>query len=181
MWADALTKFGNAAGAVVVFVAVLLLIFFAAGRASGRVSKPLAVTIFLGPALLLLAVGLVVPAIRTITLSFYNDDSSKFLGGSNYTWAFTSSGEQQILLNTLLWIIVAPVVTTVLGLVLALLVDRLKHQGLYKAFLFMPMAISFVGASIIWKFVYNYRDPSQPQIGLLSQICLWLGFRNPPN
>ena len=181
MWADALTKFGNAAGAVVVFVAVLLLIFFAAGRASGRVSKPLAVTIFLGPALLLLAVGLVVPAIRTITLSFYNDDSSKFLGGSNYTWAFTSSGEQQILLNTLLWIIVAPVVTTVLGLVLALLVDRLKHQGLYKAFIFMPMAISFVGASIIWKFVYNYRDPSQPQIGLLSQICLWLGFRNPPN
>ena len=181
MWADALTKFGNAAGAVVVFVAVLLLIFFAAGRASGRVSKPLAVTIFLGPALLLLAVGLVVPAIRTITLSFYNDDSSKFLGGSNYSWAFTSSGEQQILLNTLLWIIVAPVVTTVLGLVLALLVDRLKHQGLYKAFIFMPMAISFVGASIIWKFVYNYRDPSQPQIGLLSQICLWLGLRNPPN
>jgi alpha-glucoside transport system permease protein len=181
MWADALTKFGNAAGAVVVFVAVLLLIFFAAGRASGRVSKPLAVTIFLGPALLLLAVGLVVPAIRTITLSFYNDDSTKFLGGSNYSWAFTSSGEQQILLNTLLWIIVAPVVTTVLGLVLALLVDRLKHQGLYKAFIFMPMAISFVGASIIWKFVYNYRDPSQPQIGLLSQICLWLGLRNPPN
>ncbi|MEY9837646.1 carbohydrate ABC transporter permease [Streptomyces sp. 846.5] len=181
MWADALTKFGNAAGAVVVFVAVLLLIFFAAGRASGRVSKPLAVTIFLGPALLLLAVGLVVPAIRTITLSFYNDDSTKFLGGSNYSWAFTSSGEQQILLNTLLWIIVAPVVTTVLGLVLALLVDRLKHQGLYKAFIFMPMAISFVGASIIWKFVYNYRDPSQPQIGLLSQICLWLGWHNPPN
>ncbi|WP_042408878.1 carbohydrate ABC transporter permease [Streptacidiphilus carbonis] len=181
MWADALTKFGNAAGAVVVFVAVLLLIFFAAGRATGRVSKPLAVTIFLGPALLLLAVGLIVPAIRTITLSFYNDDSSKFLGGSNYTWVFTSSGEQQILLNTLLWIIVAPVVTTVLGLVLALLVDRLKHQGLYKAFIFMPMAISFVGASIIWKFVYNYRDPSQPQIGLLSQICLWLGWHNPPN
>ncbi|MFC1407463.1 MULTISPECIES: carbohydrate ABC transporter permease [Streptacidiphilus] len=181
MWADALTKFGNAAGAVVVFVAVLLLIFFAAGRASGRVSKPLAVTIFLGPALLLLAVGLVVPAIRTITLSFYNDDSTKFLGGNNYTWAFTSSGEQQILLNTLLWIIVAPVVTTVLGLVLALLVDRLRHQGLYKAFIFMPMAISFVGASIIWKFVYNYRDPSQPQIGLLSQICLWLGWHNPPN
>ncbi|MHA6760354.1 carbohydrate ABC transporter permease [Streptacidiphilus sp. PAMC 29251] len=181
MWADALTKFGNAAGAILVFLAVLILIFFVAGRASGRIAKPLAAVVFLGPALLLLAVGLVIPAIRTIYLSLYNDGATKFLGVDNYTWAFTSSDEQQVLLNTLLWIIVAPVVTTVLGLVLALLVDRLKRQALYKSLIFLPMAISFVGASIIWKFVYNYRDPSQPQIGLLSQIWLWLGGSNPPN
>ncbi|MEZ0094335.1 carbohydrate ABC transporter permease [Streptacidiphilus sp. EB129] len=181
MWADTLTKFGNAAGAVVVFVAVLLIIFYAAGRASGRLSKPLAVGILLGPALLLLLVGLVIPAVRTVYLSFYNDDSTRLLGGKNYTWAFTTSDIQQVLLNTLLWIVVAPVAATALGLVLALLVDRLKRQALYKALIFMPMAISFVGASIIWKFVYNYRDPSQPQIGLLSQICIWLGWRSPPN
>ncbi|MEY9965740.1 alpha-glucoside transport system permease protein [Streptacidiphilus sp. MAP12-16] len=181
MWADALTKFGNAAGAIVVFVAVLLLIFFAAGRATGRISKPLAVGIFLGPAVLLLLIGLVVPAVRTIYLSFFNDDSSHFLGGKNYGWAFTASDIHQVLLNTLLWIVVAPVAATALGLVLALLVDRLKRQALYKSLIFMPMAISFVGASIIWKFVYNYRESSQPQIGLLSQICIWLGWRNPPN
>ncbi|MFC1413331.1 carbohydrate ABC transporter permease [Streptacidiphilus sp. N1-12] len=181
MWADALTKFGNAAGAILVFVAVLVLVFFAAGRASGRIAKPLASVIFLGPALVLLAVGLVIPAIRTIYLSFFNDGATKFLGVDNYTWAFTTSSEQQVLLNTLLWIIVAPVVTTVLGLALALLVDRLKRQALYKSLIFLPMAISFVGASIIWKFVYNYRDPSQPQIGLLSQIWLWLGGSHPPN
>lgn len=181
MWADALTKFGNAAGAVVVFVAVLVVVFFAAGRAAGRFAKPLAALVFLGPALLLLAVGLVIPAIRTIYLSFYNDGATKFVGTDNYSWAFTTSDEQQVLLNTLLWIIVAPVVTTLLGLFIALLVDRLKRQALYKSLIFLPMAISFVGASIIWKFVYNYRDPSQPQIGLLSQIWLWLGGSNPPN
>jgi alpha-glucoside transport system permease protein len=181
MWADAVTKFGNAAGAILVFVAVLVVIFFVAGRASGRLAKPLASVIFLGPALLLLAVGLVIPAIRTIYLSFYNDGATHFLGADNYTWAFTNSDEQQVLLNTLLWIVVAPVVTTGLGLTLALLVDRLKWQALYKSLIFLPMAISFVGASIIWKFVYDYRDPSQPQIGLLSQIWLWLGGSNPPN
>ena len=181
MWADALTKFGNAAGAILVFVAVLVLIFFAAGRASGRIAKPLASVIFLGPALVLLAIGLVIPAIRTIYLSLFNDGADKFLGVDNYTWAFTNSDEQKVLLTTLLWIVVAPVVTTVLGLLLALLVDRLKRQALYKSLIFLPMAISFVGASIIWKFVYNYRDPSQPQIGLLSQVWLWLGGSNPPN
>ena len=64
---------------------------------------------------------------------------------------------------------------------LALLIDRMRHESLPKSFMFMPMAISFVGASIIWKFVYEYRDPSQPQIGLLSQVCIWLGWKNPPN
>jgi len=181
MWADALTKFGNAAGAILVFVAVLILIFFVAGRSTGRLAKPLAAVIFLGPALVLLAVGLVVPAIRTIYLSFYNDGAEKFVGVDNYKWAFTTSDEQQVLLNTLLWIVVAPIATTLLGLLLALLVDRLKRQAVYKSLIFLPMAISFVGASIIWKFVYNYRDPSQPQIGLLSQLWLWLGGHHPPN
>ncbi|MFD0330283.1 carbohydrate ABC transporter permease [Streptacidiphilus monticola] len=74
-----------------------------------------------------------------------------------------------------------PIAATGLGLLLALLVDRLKRQALYKSLIFMPMAISFVGASIIWKFVYTWRDSSQPQIGLLSQVCIWLGWHNPPN
>lgn len=181
MWADVLTKFGNAAGAILVFVAVLVLVFYAAGRVTGRISGPLASAIFLGPAVVLLAVGLVIPAIRTVYLSFFNDDSSKFVGGANFSWAFTDSGEQQVLLNTLLWIVVAPLATTGLGLLLALLVDRLKWQALYKSLIFLPMAISFVGASIIWKFVYATREPSQPQIGLLSQLWLWLGGSQPPN
>jgi alpha-glucoside transport system permease protein len=138
--------------------------------------------VFLGPALLLLLVGLVIPAIRTLYLSFKNSDSTRVVGGRNYQWAFTSDYiTHQVLLNTLLWIVVAPVVTTGLGLAIALLVDRMKRQAVYKSLIFAPMAISFVGASIIWRFVYEARDPSNPQIGLLSQIVIALGWKHPPN
>lgn len=178
---DAGSKLVQAVEAVGVFFGVGLIIFYAAGRATGRLQRPLTVGLLLGPALILLAVGLVIPAIRTIYLSFYSDDSSTNVGGKNYTWAFTNGSTQQALLNTLLWIVIAPIVATGLGLLLAILVDRMKWQSLYKSLIFMPMAISFVGASIIWKFVYDYRDPSQPQTGLLSEIVMKLGWHNPPD
>jgi alpha-glucoside transport system permease protein len=166
---------------VIAFVAILLIVFFAAGRATGRFTRPLTIIIMLGPAAVLLTVGLVIPAIRTAFLSVKNSDSSKFIGFDNYKWAFTASDIQHVLLNTLLWIIIAPVLTTALGLGVALLVDRLKGQAVYKSAIFMPMAISFVGASIIWKYIYNARDPSQPQIGLLSAIAIKVGWHHPPN
>jgi alpha-glucoside transport system permease protein len=178
---DSLGKFADVAAAVAVFFAVLLIIFFAAGRATGRLARPVAIVAFLGPAILLITVGLVLPALRTIVLSFANDDSTSFIGPKNYLWAFTSDTIHQVMLNTLLWIIVAPIFATALGLAMAVLVDRLRRQSVYKSLIFMPMAISFVGASIIWKFVYDARDPSLPQIGLLTQIALWLGFKHPPN
>src|SRR5512142_1084005 len=113
---DALVKFSNMFGVVAGFLAIVLLVFFAAGRATGRFSRPLTIGVFLGPALLLLLVGLVIPAVQTIYLSFKNDDSTKFLGVKNYDWAFTTSSIQRVLLNTLLWIVIAPLVTTALGL-----------------------------------------------------------------
>jgi alpha-glucoside transport system permease protein len=178
---DAVLKFGNTLGAVAGFLAILILVFFAAGRATGRVSRPLTVLVFLGPALLLLLIGLVIPALRTFFLSARTDDSAKFIGVKNFTWAFTTDAIHQVLLNTLLWIIIAPIFTTALGLAVALLVDRLKREAVYKSLIFAPMAISFVGASIIWKFVYDYREAGQPQIGLLSQIMMALGWSHPPN
>ena len=178
---DAGSKFGQTLEALAVFFGIGLIIFYAAGRATGRLHRPMAITVLLGPALLLLLVGLVIPALRTVYLSLRNDDSSSFVGGKNFGWAFTNGGTQQALLNTLLWIVIAPIVATGLGLALAVLVDRMKHQALYKSLIFMPMAISFVGASIIWKFVYDYRDPAQPQVGLLSQVVIALGWKNPPN
>jgi alpha-glucoside transport system permease protein len=179
-WGDAAIKFGNSAGAIIGFLAVLMLVFFAAGRATGRFGRPLAVLVFLGPALLLVLVGLVVPLIRTIYLSFHNDDSTKFVGVRNYSWAFGNDTIHQVLLTTLLWLLVVPLAATGFGLLLALLVDRMRGQAIYKSLIFMPMAISLVGASIIWKFVYDWRDSSQRQIGLLSQVAVWLGW-HPPN
>ncbi len=180
-WSDAAVKFGNMFGAIALFVVVLGLIFLAAGRANGRGSRPLALTVLLGPALLLVTIGLVIPAIRTIYLSFFNSTSKKFVGFDNYVWSFTNSNNQQVLINTLLWIIIAPLAATGLGLALALLVDRMKRPAVWKSLIFMPTAISFVGASIIWKFIYDSRDPSNPQIGLLSQIVIALGWKHPPN
>jgi alpha-glucoside transport system permease protein len=178
---DAFSKLGQTGEALLIFFGIGLIIFVAAGRATGRLHRPLTITVLLGPALILLAVGLVIPAIRTIYLSFYSDDSSTFVGGKNFGWAFTNGSAQQALLNTLLWILIAPIVATALGLLLAVLVDRIKFQAVYKSLIFMPMAISFVGASIIWKFVYDYRAPGQPQTGLLSQVVIKLGWSNPPN
>jgi alpha-glucoside transport system permease protein len=181
VWSDAAIKFTNSFGTVATFLAIVLLVFFAAGRATGRFYRPLALGVFLGPAVVLLLIGLVVPAIRTFYLSFKNDDSTSYIGIKNFTWAFTTSSIQGVLVNTLLWIVIAPIVTTLLGLSFALLVDRLKGQAFYKSLIFMPMAVSFVGASFIWRFVYEARDPAQPQIGLLSQIVIALGVKNPPN
>jgi alpha-glucoside transport system permease protein len=176
-------KIGQVIAVVCVFFAVVLLIFFAAGRATGRIERPLSIAIFLGPAIILLLVGLVIPAIRTFYLSLHGAGTvhAKYVGFDNYNWAFTNGAEQQVLLNTLLWLIVAPVVATGLGLLVAIAVDRMKSQAVVKSLIFMPLAISFVGASIIWKFVYDYRDPSQPQDGLLSQIVIALGWTHPPN
>jgi alpha-glucoside transport system permease protein len=79
-----------------------------------------------------------------------------------------------VLRNTLLWVLLTPTLSTGIGLVYAVLVDRVKFEKFAKAMLFLPMAISMVGASIIWKFVYNYRSGDSTQIGLLNQILVWL-------
>jgi alpha-glucoside transport system permease protein len=181
MLSDALIKFTNTFVAVAAFLGIVLLVFYVAGRVSGRITRPLTATVFLGPAVVLLLVGLVIPAIGTFYLSFKNADGDKFIGWENYSWSFTSEGIREVLLNTLVWIIVAPVVTTVLGLAMAVLVDRMPRQSFYKSLIFLPMAVSFVGASFIWRFVYEARAPGEPQIGLLSQVVIALGWKNPPN
>src|SRR6266545_2613844 len=178
---DAAIKFTNTFATIAAFLGIMLLVFFAASRATGRLSRPLTIIVFLGPAVGLLLIGLVIPAIRTIYLSLKSDDSTRFLGATNYDWAFTTDAIHQVLLNSALWIIVAPFVATGFGLAMAVLVDRMKSQAVYKSLIFMPMAISFVGASIIWRFVYEARDPSQPQVGLLSQVVMALGWKDPPN
>jgi len=175
-----LPKIGIALAAVAAFLGLLLIVFFALGRVRGKFANPLAGVMFLGPAILLLIIGLVVPTIQTITKSFFNASGQKFIGLANYGWIFTTDNNQKVLINTALWIIVAPIFSTAVGLLLALLLDKMKRESIPKSLIFMPMAISFVGASIIWGLVYAYRDPSQEQVGLLSQIVMWLGME-PPN
>ncbi|MDO3684061.1 carbohydrate ABC transporter permease [Micromonospora sp. C28ISP2-4] len=129
---------------------------------------------FLLPTLLLLAVGLVVPAVRTTLLSFMDSGSNNWVGLDNYRWMFAEDSIVRVLINTLIWVLLVPLVATGFGLIYAVLVDKARFEAVAKSLIFLPMAISFVGASIIWKFVYAYRGEGD-QIGLLNQIVVSLG------
>lgn len=119
-------------------------------------------------------VGLVVPAIRTTLLSFMDAGSNNWVGLRNYDWMFSDSSIVRVLINTLVWVVLVPLVATAFGLIYAVLVDKARFEAVAKSLIFLPMAISFVGASIIWKFVYAYRGDGD-QIGLLNQIVVSLG------
>jgi alpha-glucoside transport system permease protein len=175
-WSDNLPKLGQMFGAIAIFLAVLAVIFFIAGRANGKAQRPVAIVVFLGPALLLLLFGLLGPAIRTFLLSFKGSASHTWVGIANYKWLFTDESMRIVLRNTVFWILFTPIITTGLGLLLAVLLDRMRRESVAKSLIFMPMAISFVGASIVWQFVYKYANPNQPQVGLMSSIARHLGF-----
>ncbi|SCL66940.1 carbohydrate ABC transporter membrane protein 1, CUT1 family [Micromonospora citrea] len=130
---------------------------------------------FLLPTLLLLTIGLVVPAIRTTMLSFMDANSNGWVGLRNYGWMFSEGSIVRVLVNSLIWVLLVPLVATAFGLIYAVLVDKARFEAVAKSLIFLPMAISFVGASIIWKFVYAYRGEGQEQIGLLNQIVVSLG------
>ncbi|MGI5523485.1 carbohydrate ABC transporter permease [Micromonospora sp. CA-259024] len=129
---------------------------------------------FLLPTLLLLTIGLVVPAIRTTLLSLMDGSSTNWVGLRNYGWMFSDDSIFRVLINTLVWVLLVPLVATGFGLIYAVMVDKARFEAVAKSLIFLPMAISFVGASIIWKFVYAYRGEGD-QIGLLNQIVVTLG------
>ncbi|MCC6613843.1 MAG: sugar ABC transporter permease [Anaerolineae bacterium] len=131
--------------------------------------------IFVLPALLLLLLYLVYPAIQTFILSFFNATGNEFVGLHNYEWAINDGEFLQSIGNNILWLLIVPFVSTALGLVIAVLADRVRWGTLAKSMIFMPMAISFVGASVIWKFIYDYRPEGQAQIGVLNALVTSLG------
>src|SRR6478752_2642949 len=131
--------------------------------------------LFLGPALFLLIVYLVYPVIATFILSFYDRSGSNFVGFANYTWALSDREFRQSIFNNILWLAVVPAACTFFGLVIAVMTDRIWWGNIAKSIVFMPMAISFVGASVIWKFIYEYRGGNDTQIGLLNAIVQLFG------
>jgi len=138
------------------------------GRWEDRV-KP---WMFAGPAILAIGAYLIYPAIVTLQYSFANEDSTAYVGFQNYTSLLTDTSFLQVLFNNLLWIIVVPATTVVLGLGVAVLADRLRPGGekLAKTLIFLPMAISMVGAATIWRSIYEYQPSGAPQTGLLNAI-----------
>ena len=131
--------------------------------------------VFLLPALLLLFFYLIYPALATLRLSFYGQAGVDFVGLSNYIWAFRDPEFLQAIGNNLQWLIIVPAAATFFGLIIAAIADRVWWGQAAKIIIFMPMAISFVGASVIWKFVYDYRGPDSEQIGILNAVVVGLG------
>ncbi|MBN1174807.1 MAG: sugar ABC transporter permease [Micromonosporaceae bacterium] len=174
-FAGELPKLGQLLIGIAAFGVVVAALLFFIDRAPKRGQERWQIVMFLTPACLLLTIGLVIPAIRTTILSFFNGDGSEFVGLKNYHWMFSEPDIFTVLRNTLIWVLIVPTVATAVGLVYAILVDRSRFEAVAKSLIFMPMAISFVGAGIIWKFVYAYRQEGDEQIGLLNQIMVWFG------
>ncbi len=152
-------------------------IAFAAGaRVQGKKQNVLALSLFLVPALILAMTGLGIPAIQTFIESFKNADSSKWVGFANYTRAVKDPDILLAFRNTMAWVIISPVVATGLGLALATMLNKMKREALAKSLIFMPMAISFVGGSLIWNLMYQYQEPNMNQTGLVGQIMKSLGI-----
>jgi len=131
--------------------------------------------LFTGPALLALIFFLVYPSIETIRLSFFGKYGTSYVGFQNYIYAFTNQTMLTAFRNNALWVVLFTGLTVSLGLLFAVLLDRVRYEKVVKSIVFIPMAISMVGASTIWKFVYAFRPPGASQIGLLNAIVVALG------
>ncbi|WP_299613459.1 carbohydrate ABC transporter permease [uncultured Tateyamaria sp.] len=131
--------------------------------------------LFLFPALFALGLYLAYPVFETLRLSLTDRDlDGAFVGLSNYQQMFAEPKFWEALSNNMLWLIVVPAAATAFGLLAAQLTDRIKWGSVAKSLIFMPMAISFVGAAVIFKLVYDTRPVDQNQIGILNAV--WLQF-----
>lgn len=144
--------------------------------------------VFVGPAIAILAWYLAIPTVRTFWISLFDRggppkglniieqlQSASFVGLTNYIEVFTQRVMLEAFRNNIMWIVFGSTLSVVFGLMIAVLADRSRYEKFSKSMIFLPMAISFVGASVIWKFIYEYRPVNTPQIGLLNAIVVALG------
>jgi alpha-glucoside transport system permease protein len=131
---------------------------------------------WIAPALGFLIVFLIYPTINTFVLSFLDAQSKNFVGLDNYAWFIQDSGTLEALRNSVLWVVFMTLGVVGLGLLIAILVDRVRYEPIAKSVIFVPLAISFVAAGIIWQFMYQYQDPSRPQTGTLNALIGMVGL-----
>ncbi|MER3417958.1 MAG: ABC transporter [Chloroflexota bacterium] len=132
--------------------------------------------VWVAPAILFLVVFLVYPTLNTIVLSFQDRFGRDFVGLDNYLYFFTNAETLLSLRNSLLWVIFMTAGVVGLGLLIAVLVDRVRYEPVAKSVIFVPLAISFVAAAIIWTFMYQYRTPGEPQTGTLNAVLALVGL-----
>jgi alpha-glucoside transport system permease protein len=130
------------------------------------------------PALALLGFFLVYPTVQTIIRSFQSRSElrPRFVGFENYTWFFTNDDGIIALTNNVLWVVFFTGFTVGMGLVIAILVDRVRYESLAKSIIFLPLAISMVAAGVIWKFMYDFKPPGERQTGTLNALIGTVGL-----
>lgn|SRR5215212_1717290 len=131
---------------------------------------------WIAPAVAFLVVFLIYPTLNTFVLSFMDGQSRKFVGLDNYLWFIGDRGTLESLRNSVLWVVFMTAGVVGLGLLIAVLVDRVRYEPVAKSVIFLPLAISFVAAGIIWNFMYQYQDPSRPQTGTLNALIGLVGL-----
>ncbi|HJU82288.1 MAG TPA: sugar ABC transporter permease [Acidimicrobiia bacterium] len=168
--------------AVLVGVGGIWLLYWGMDRAISAMPERIGAAVrpfaFAGPAMVLLGFYLVYPAVNTFILSFQNSDGDEFVGFGNYERIFTESTYLISIRNSVIWVILVPIVAVAIGLGFATLADKLgkRTESAAKSLIFLPMAISFVGASVVWTFVYNFRPEGfGEQIGLLNAVKVATG------
>lgn len=173
--------------ALVVLVAVLVggggvfFLFWAMNQAVDwlppRLREGIRPYLFIGPAMVILSVFLIYPVINTIVISLKDARSETFVGLENYRFVFSDPSMLRSIRNTLGWIVIVPFFGVTIGLVFATLADRLRHgEAVAKSMIFLPMAISFIGAAVVWRFMYSFRPEGfGTNIGLLNGIMIGLG------
>lgn len=183
-----LGKIGTMFVGIGVFAAVFIGILLLASLFKGRLGEKMQAVAFVGPTLLFIGIGLVYPAILTIRRAFYSGKffdqnfgnqrvRGEFVGFDNFIAVWTTPGLPKVLGNTALWVVLVPLFATGVGLIYAILIDRAKGEAVAKALIFLPMAISMVGATLIWKFVYFFLgDPGAQQVGLLNAMITSVGM-----
>ncbi|MGX5697420.1 carbohydrate ABC transporter permease [Agromyces soli] len=171
--ADLLGKILQVVMGLAIFAAVVGLLMFFIDKAPKKGRDYWQLAGFLAPAMLFVVVGLVYPAIRTGVLAFQNSAGDWSM--DNFVWTFTQPAAIRSLINTVIWVLLVPTFSTAIGLAYAVFIDRSRGERFYKVVLFMPIAISFVGAGVIWRFVYEYRSGDREQIGLLNAIVVAFG------
>jgi len=176
-----LLKTVNAIITVLAGVGAALVLYWILNKLSellpGRWEERLKPYAYILPAYLAITFYLIFPAVQTIVFSFKDSTSTSWVGTKNYTTLLGSHNFQQTVFTTLLWMVVVPAVTVAAGLGIAVLADQLRPraESLTKTVIFMPMAISMVGASTVWLFVYAFRPKGQPQVGVVNALADGIG------
>ena len=142
-----------------------------------NIAKTLQPFVFVGPAVVIMGWFLAVPVVRSLVASFRNYLGTQWVGLENYKFAFTDPRMLETFRNNLLWLVFGTFFSVAFGLLIATLADRSKAEVFYKSIIFTPYALSFVGAGVIWKFIYTYKGTGVGirEIGLLNAVVTALG------